>query len=76
MGASPGVTATARAQTQLRQTLAYNNCPTLMRPEVLVARAHKKFDADGRLTDEAAAKFVRELLLALGDWIARVPIRR
>jgi chromate reductase len=76
MGASPGMTATARAQTQLRQTLAYNNCPTLMRPEVLVARAHEKFDAEGRLTNETTAKFVRELLTAFSDWIARVVIRR
>jgi chromate reductase len=76
MGASPGMTATARAQTQLRQTLAYNNCPTLMRPEVLVAHAHEKFDQDGRLTDEATATFIRDLLVAFSAWITRVGTRR
>ncbi|MEV0055925.1 NAD(P)H-dependent oxidoreductase [Saccharopolyspora shandongensis] len=75
IGASPGMTGTARAQTQLRQTLAYNNCPTLMRPEVLVARAHEKFDAEGRLTDEDAIKFLRELLVAFSDWSVRVSTR-
>lgn len=75
MGASPGMTATARAQTQLRQTLTYNSSPTLMRPEVLVGRAHEKFDADGRLTDEGTAKFLRDLLAAFSDWIDRVTSR-
>lgn len=72
MGASPGMTGTARAQTQLRQTLAYNNCLTLMRPEVLVARAHEKIGRDGRLTDEATATFIRDLLVAFSVWIANV----
>jgi chromate reductase, NAD(P)H dehydrogenase (quinone) len=76
MGASPGMTATARAQTQLRQTLAYNSCLTLMRPEVLVGRAHEKFDADGRLTDEGTITFLRELLAAFSDWISYLATRR
>ena len=76
MGASPGMTATARAQTQLRQTLAYNNCPTLMRPEVLIGRAHGKLDSDGRLTDEDTVKFLQELLAAFSDLIKRVAVPR
>ena len=69
MGASPAVTGTARAQTQLRQALTYNNCGTLTRPELLVGRAHEKFDADGRLIDEATRKGLRDLLAAFHDWI-------
>jgi chromate reductase, NAD(P)H dehydrogenase (quinone) len=69
MGASPAVTGTARAQTQLRQALTYNNCGTLTRPELLVGRAHEKFDADGRLIDEATRKGLRDLLAAFCDWI-------
>jgi chromate reductase len=76
IGASPGMTGTARAQTQLRQTLAYNSCPALTRPEVLVSRAHEKFDADGRLTDADAAKFLRELLVAFSNWMARLANRQ
>ena len=38
------------------------------RPEVFVLSAWEKFDADGRLKDELAAKQVGELLAALADW--------
>jgi chromate reductase, NAD(P)H dehydrogenase (quinone) len=69
MGASPAMTGTARAQTQLRQALTYNKCGTLTRPEVLVSRAHEKFDADGRLIDEGTRKALRDLLAAFHDWI-------
>ena len=69
MGASPAVTGTARAQTQLRQSLTYNNCGTLTRPELLVGRAHEKFDANGRLIDEATRKAVSDLLAAFHDWM-------
>lgn len=71
MGASLGMTGTARAQTQLRQALTYNDCGTLTRPEVLVGRAHEKFDAHGQLIDEATRKAVRDLLVAFNDWINR-----
>jgi hypothetical protein len=35
---------------------------------VLVARAHEKFDGQGRLNDEATRSFIRELLEALVAW--------
>jgi chromate reductase len=71
MGASPGMTGTARAQLALRQSFIFLQMPAVLSPEVLVARAHEKFDADGRLTDETARKLVRQLLEALGDWTRR-----
>ena len=71
-GASPGQTGTARAQTQLRGSFVFTNTPVLPQPEVLVFRAHEKFDADGRLADEATRAFVRRLLDALADWTARL----
>src|ERR671914_3099767 len=51
-GASPGITGTARAQSQLRQAFVFTNTPALTQPEILVFRAHEKFDADGNLVDE------------------------
>jgi hypothetical protein len=39
---------------------------------VLVARAGQVFDADGRLVDEAARSFLRDLLAGLADWTERV----
>lgn len=72
MGASPGMTATARAQTQLRQVLTYNNCQAVLRPEVLVGRAHEKFDEQGQLNDEVTTKLIRQLLDNLLDLSSRL----
>lgn len=76
LGASPGITGTARAQSQLRQSFAFTNTPVLLKPEVLVGRAHEKFDADGRLTDDTTQKFVVLLLEAFAAWIGRFAERR
>ena len=40
----------------------------LNRPEVLIGQAHTKFDADGRLTDDAGRGFIRDMLVALEKW--------
>jgi len=71
-GASPGATGTARAQTQLRASFVFTDTPVLPQPEVLVFRAHEKFDADGRLSDEPTRVFVGRLLVALADWTRRL----
>lgn len=76
MGATPGGTGTARAQLALRQSFVFTETYTLLRPEVLVARAHEKFDAEGRLTDEPTRKFVGQLLEALVRWVERLGGRR
>ncbi|MFL5495208.1 MAG: NADPH-dependent FMN reductase, partial [Gemmatimonadales bacterium] len=71
MGASTGLAGTARAQTQLRQSFVLTNTPVMLQPEVLVARAHEKFDAAGRLTDEATRHFVTLFLTQFAAWVAR-----
>jgi chromate reductase len=71
-GASPGQTGTARAQTQLRASFVFTDTPALPQPEVLVFRAHEKFDASGRLTDEATRVWIGKLLEALRDWTTRL----
>lgn len=71
-GASPGITGSARAQSQLRQSFVFTNTPVLPQPEILVYRAHEKFDEAGRLTDEKTREFVGKLLMALADWIRRL----
>jgi chromate reductase, NAD(P)H dehydrogenase (quinone) len=72
MGASPGLLGTARAQYHLRQTCAGLNMLTLPRPEVFIGQAPQKFDAAGRLTDEAARKAIQGLLEALVAWTRRL----
>ncbi|HEX6250642.1 MAG TPA: NADPH-dependent FMN reductase [Gemmatimonadaceae bacterium] len=72
LGASTGITGTARAQSQLRQAFVFTNTPALLQPEILVYRAKEKFDADGRLTDDRTREFVGKLLHALADWTRRL----
>jgi chromate reductase len=71
IGASPGMTGSARGQSQLRQAFEFTNSYCMPQPEVLVFRAHEKFDADGRLTDEATEKYLRAYLEALLAWALR-----
>lgn len=72
MGATPGGTGTARAQLALRQSFVFTDTRALLRPEVLVARAHEKIDAAGRVSDEPTRRMIGELLAALADWTRRV----
>lgn len=72
MGASPGGFGSGRAQLQLRQAFVFTQTLAVLQPEVLVAKAHEKFDAEGRLTDEPTRKFVRRLLEALQAWTERL----
>lgn len=69
MGASTGFAGTARGQSQLRQAFVLTNTPAMLRPEVLVGRAHEKFDGTGRLTDEGTRQFVASFLELFAVWI-------
>jgi NAD(P)H-dependent FMN reductase len=71
IGASPGMTGAARGQSQLRQALTFTNSVCMPQPELLVARAHEKFDEEGRLTDEKTRSYLRRYLGALTEWTAR-----
>jgi chromate reductase len=72
LGATPGMTGTARAQSMLRQSLVFTNSPAMLQPEVLVARAHERFDDGGRLTHERTREFLGTYLEALRDWVVRM----
>jgi chromate reductase len=71
IGASPGMTGSARGQSQLRQAFEFTNSYCMPQPEILVFRAHEKFDAEGRLTDESTATHLRAYLEALMAWALR-----
>jgi len=75
MGASPGMTGTARAQSQLRQAFVFTNSYALLQPEVLVARAAEKFNADGQLTDQATRDHLKKFLDRFAELIARFTSR-
>jgi chromate reductase len=71
MGAGGGL-GTARAQYHLRQIALGTNMLALARPEVFVSNARTKFDAEGRLTDEAARELIRALVAGLAAWTRRL----
>ena len=45
---------------------------TVNQPEVMIAKAHEKFDANGNFTDEAGKKLIQQLLQNLVDWTRRL----
>jgi len=65
MGASVGMFGTARAQYQLRQVFVTLNMHPLNKPEIMVASAQDKFDAQGNLTDPKARQKIAEALKML-----------
>ena len=71
LGASPGMTGSARAQSQLRAAFVFTNSYAMPQPEVIVGRAHEKFDEQGQLTDDVTRKFVAMFLERFADWIDR-----
>lgn len=69
IGASPGYFGTARAQYHLRQVLVSLDMPVLNQPEVMIANAHQRFDANGKLTDEPTRKQLKALLNELVQFV-------
>ena len=58
MGASVGTHGTSRAQYHLRQCFVFLNGLVMNRPEVMIPQAQNKFDAEGKLTDQATRDFI------------------
>jgi chromate reductase, NAD(P)H dehydrogenase (quinone) len=76
MGASPSGLGTARAQYHLRQCFVFLNSHVLNRPEVMLAKAHERFDAAGKLHDEGSRQQIAKQLQALVQWIAKLQATR
>lgn len=72
MSASTGMLGAARAQFALRHVFVFLNAHLLNRPELAVTFAPQKFDKNGKMTDEATLKIMRDLLAALVSWTKRL----
>jgi len=72
ISASGGVLGGARAQYALRQSFIFLNMHPVNQPEVMIAKAHEKFDAKGNLVDETAKKLIQQLLQNLVNWTHRL----
>jgi chromate reductase len=68
LGAAAGMAGGARAQGDLRRSFVFLDVHALNKPEVLIGQAQTKFDANGRLTDEVARGFIRDMMAALAEW--------
>lgn len=75
MGASMGMGGTIRAQLSLRQTFLFTETYVMLKPEVLVAQAHEKFDAEGKLIHDPTRQQLVKFLTAFLQWIPRFPPR-
>ena len=72
MGASVGALGTARAQYHLRQCFVFLNMYPVNQPEVMIGNAHKAFDQQGKLTNEASRELIAKLLEELVNWTRRL----
>ncbi|MBV9992812.1 MAG: NAD(P)H-dependent oxidoreductase [Alphaproteobacteria bacterium] len=72
MGASISMLGGARAQYHLRQSMVFLDMHPVNQPEVMIAAAKEKFDADGKLTDETSKKLIRQLVENLVAWTKRL----
>jgi chromate reductase len=71
MGATPGMWGTVRMQTAFLPVFTFLNMKPVLKPEVLIAQVNKKFDAQGKLTDDKARDLIQRKLAALRDLILR-----
>ncbi len=62
----------ARAQYHLRQVLVSQGMHLLHAPEVFVANAATKFDANGRLSDDVARGLIKQVVINLSAWTRRL----
>jgi chromate reductase len=75
ISASTGVAGGARMQSHLRQVLGGTLTPVYPSPELLVAQAQGKFDAQGRLTDADTATRLQQYMHGFVIWAGRTSAR-
>ena len=72
LGAAAGMAGSARAQYDLRRSCVFVDMHPLNKPEVLIGQAQTKFDENGKLLDEAARGFIRDMMAALDRWTRQI----
>jgi chromate reductase len=65
MSAAMSMGGGVRAQYQLRQCFVFLNMEAVVQPEVAIANAPERFDAQGNLTDETSKKLIGQLMQRL-----------
>ena len=71
MGATPGMWGTVRMQTAFLPVFTFLNMKPILKPEILIAQANKKFDSQGKLVDDKAKDLIKQKLEALKELILK-----
>lgn len=71
ISASGSLLGGVRAQYHLRHVCVSLNCFPLNAPQVYITEAPKKFDAEGRLTDQGARDLIKQLMTELKSFTLR-----
>jgi chromate reductase len=72
IGTSPGAIGTAVAQQHLRSVLSFCNSPQMNAPEAYIQFKPGLIRADGTVTDDTTAEFLRNFMRELHTFIVRV----
>ncbi len=72
LGASQGAIGTARSQYDLRKVFVSQDAYVLNQPEIMIAAAQTRFDADGHLADEKTRELIGLQIVALKEWTIRL----
>ena len=72
ISATGGPVGGARHQYELRKVLGSQDALVLTRPEIFIGACYTRFDASGKLIDEATRKILADQMLAFESWIARM----
>lgn len=72
IGASPGMIGTAVAQQSLRGVLSFCNARQMTAPEAYIQFKPEVFSADGEVSDEELAGFLRDYMREFRDHVERV----
>lgn len=69
LSASTGIFGGVRGQAQMRYIMFAVNAIVMNRPEIYVASAAQKFDADGNLTDQTTKDLLAKYVDSFIDWV-------
>jgi chromate reductase len=69
MGAATGPLGTARMQYELRRVLHCLEAQVLLKPEIFIAHAAGKFDANGTLTDDPTRQLLKQQMAAFEAFV-------
>ena len=72
IGASIGQIGTAVGQQSLRAALSFCNARQMTAPEAYIHFTHEVYLADGEVTDDSAAGFLRDFMVDFRDYISLV----